>query len=120
MRYLSLRLLAFVVVLVIVFGLARGVALAQTDTPTPITVYAIIVTATPTDTPEPTEGPSPTPTETPTLTPDFRYEATVEVDGVGQDVAFEYQMSVGDLANFIVTVFIACVLLLLLVLQVKR
>lgn len=107
--------------------LATGRVLAQdTATPIPIVITVIIVwpthteTPTPTDTPVPTEGPSPTPTPTVTNTPDFVYEATVEVDGIGQDVAFVYQMNAGDFAIVLFLAFIVGLQVVYLILKVKR
>lgn len=83
----------------------------ETATPIPVVVTVILVWPTATDTPVPTEGPSPTPTATETATPDFWAEATVEVDGIGQDVAFAYTVDAGQTAIFLVLVFIAIILL---------
>lgn len=65
-----------------------------THTPTPTATATHTPTLTPTNTP----GPSPTPTATATRTPNYVYQATVQVDATQSvDVALRYEVSAGDL-----------------------
>lgn len=105
----TLARLSFLVALLALFCVP--VAAQDTATPIPVVVTVILVWPSHTPTPEPTEGPSPTPTATDTATPDFQAEATVEIDGLGQDVAFSYTMDAGQTGIILILVFIALLLL---------
>jgi len=112
----------------VLFAILLGYPVAAQDTATPIQVVVTVIlvwptateTPTPTETTVPTAGPSPTATPTETATPDFVAEATVEVDGVGQDVAFVYQMDVGQFGQLIFLAFIVGLLALSLLFRAKR
>ena len=66
------------------------------------------------------QGDTPTPGPTGTPTPNFYAEATVEVDGVGQAVRFHYEVSAGDLMVSLLLFFVACLLILSLILKVRE
>lgn len=98
-------------ILMLLMLLPAAVAAQETATPFEIMVTVILVWPTATETPEPTGGPSPTPTETSTPTPNFVSEATIEVGGEGQDVAFIYTMDAGQSVIGLLLAFIAIILL---------
>lgn len=109
-----LRLIRWsILILMVVLPLLLTAAVAAQDTATPfeVVVTVILVWPTATETPTATEGPSPTPTETTTPTPKFVSEATIEVGGEGQDVAFIYTMDAGQSAIALLLAFIAIILL---------
>lgn len=116
----------FLVLMVVGLIIGHPSYAQDTATPIPVVVTVVIVwpthteTPTPTFTPEPTEGPSPTPTATATPTPYRLYEATVEVDGVGQDVAFVYEMDAGQLGTILFLAFIAGLFFVDILLRVRR
>jgi microcystin-dependent protein len=86
-----------------------------------VTVVISFPTHTPTPTPTPTmtytPGPSPTPTATVTATPNYIYRATVEVDGVGQDVGLDYRVTAGE--SIMTLLLFGCFVLLVILVAMK-